>query len=581
MHLAARDQPQDPSARRRVGLRDLARITRGHRGTIIGALSLALLGSGLGLVQPMLAMRTVEAFTHHDAVTPLLVGLAAVFLAEAVIDAAAQYRLQRCGETIVLTLRLSLVDRLLRLPMRTYHQHRLGDLFSRSTADTTLLRDTLAYDLVELCTGGFVVIGGSVIMLQLDPVLFGLVLAIVVTVGALTTLLLPRIRDATEDAQDDLGRMTAELERALSAIRTVRATRAEHRERNRIGQYATSVCANNLRAARLDSVVGPGVTLAAHGSLIVVLVVGGIRAASGDISLAELVAFLLYVTYVAVPMASLFEIASTLQKGLAALQRVQDVVGLPVEDASPAPVTVTEHDTSQSTGDAPAVELRGVWFGYDQRHPVLRDVSFQVPHNTCVALVGPSGAGKTTIIALLERFYEPDRGLILLDGLDTRRALTIEQCRSRIGLVEQSAPVMHGSLRDNIAYARPDADDDEIRHVLELANLGELVRRLPEGLASPVGEHGGRLSGGECQRVAIARALLARPRVLLLDEPTSQLDTANETALARTIERVSAECALLVITHRPSTIRIADIVVSLAGGQVITTGGPAEKASTQ
>jgi ABC-type multidrug transport system fused ATPase/permease subunit len=201
-------------------------------------------------------------------------------------------------------------------------------------------------------------------------------------------------------------------------------------------------------------------------------------------------------------------------------------------------------------------------------------VSFAIPANARVSLIGPSGAGKSTIFALLERFYVPDDGVILLDGKDITTQLSVEQCRRRIGLVEQDSPLLYGSVRENVAYARPDAGDDEVWDVLERVNLADLVHGLPDGLSTIVGEHGSLLSGGERQRIAIARALLLRPSLLLLDEPTSQLDADNEVALAHVIEAVSEHCTLLMIAHRLSTIRMSDRVIRLEHGRVTAAEVP-------
>ncbi|WP_409185036.1 ABC transporter ATP-binding protein [Amycolatopsis sp. VS8301801F10] len=549
----------DEPVQSRAGLRHLFATTRGHRKTIAVALLFTLVGAGLGLLQPMLAMHTIDAVGEGGTVGWLLVALVAVFIAEAVADTIGRYWLERSGEGVVLGLRIRLVSHLLRLPMRLYDQHRIGDLLSRTTADTTLLRDTLAYDLVEMLTGSFVVIGGTVAMLLLSPLLFGIVAVIVGGVGGVTLFVLARIRNATESAQDNLGLMAAELERALSAIRTIRATRAEDRETARIGHYARTTYQDNVRAARLNSIAAPAVTLSAHGALIAVLVTGGVQVANGNLTLAELVAFLLYVSYIAVPSAGLFEVAATVQKGLGAFQRVHDLTQLPTEtdQAPPSPA---------SPATAPVLEFRDVWFSYHPDRPVLRGVSLTVPRRGHVALVGPSGAGKSTILALIERFYEPDRGTILFNGHHP----SITECRRRIGLVEQTTPILHGTLRDNLTYAAPDATDEQIRDALEKTNLTEFVTRLPTGLETPAGEHGGMLSGGQRQRLAIARALLARPELLLLDEPTSQLDAVNEAAFARTLEQVAGECALLVIAHRPATVRRAQKVLTLENGRIST-----------
>jgi len=569
------DQEPETDEKVRVNWRELVRITRGHRLPIAGAMGLALLGGVTGLAQPLLATKTIDAFSGSRPYALLLTLLAVVFLAEAVITAFSHYLLERTGESIVLGLRLRIVDRLLRWPMRRYQQHRLGDLLTRTTSDTTLLRDSLAYDLVEATVGVFIIVGGIAMMIWLDAMMFLIVAVIVGTIGGLTMLLLAGIRTSVEDAQDSLGGMSAELERALSAIRTVRVMRAEGREKDRIGRLAQDAYENSLQAVKRNAVINPAMTLAVHGAMITVLVVGGLRVAGGGTSLADLVGFLLYVTYIATPMANMFDVFATLQRGLAALQRVDDVTRIPTEDEEitrPATTRPRSLEHSPDTGDVPAIEFRDVGFSYEPDRPVLQNVSFSVDRHSHVALVGPSGAGKSTIFALIARFHDPRTGHILLGGRDSAHEMSVDECRRAISLVEQSAPVMHGTLRENIVYAKPGADDAEIARAVELASLESLVSRLPQGLDTPVGEHGSALSGGEQQRVAIARALLPRPQLLLLDEPTSHLDSANEAVLARTIEHITAECTLLVIAHRPSTIQAADKTVLLDHGRVEAIG---------
>ncbi|WP_237774236.1 ABC transporter ATP-binding protein [Actinosynnema sp. ALI-1.44] len=559
-----RSVDEDP-APHRVGLRDLLRTVGSHRKPVVAAIALTVLGAGLRLLQPLLAMRTIEATGTGQGIGLLLAGLIALFIVQATVDSVGNYLLERSGEGIVLSLRRGLIARLLRLRLRVYDTQRLGDLISRTSTDTTVLRDVVALSMVNAATGVIAVVGAVAMMIWLDWVLFLVVIATVVIAGVFVSTVLRGIRVATETGQDRIGVMAADLERALGAVRTVRACRAEDRETARITRHAEGAYASGVRAAKLNALVSPAVELAVNGSLILVLIVGGIRASAGSISLADLVGFLLYLTYLVLPLAGLFNTASAVQKGLGALQRISDAMRLPVEQQVSKVAKVSEKDSVDTV-----LELRDVRFRYDER-PVLRDVSFQVPPLAKVAIVGRSGAGKSTIFALVERFYQPERGTILLDGVDTA-GVSPADCRARIGLVEQHAPVLHGTLRENLVYAAPDADDDEVQRVVELVNLAELVRRLPDGLDTEVGEHGTMLSGGERQRVAIARALLPRPSLLLLDEPTSQLDAVNETALNRAIDQVSAECSLLIIAHRISTVRMADRIMVLDQGILAATG---------
>ncbi|MEJ8641715.1 ABC transporter ATP-binding protein [Streptomyces sp. MS1.HAVA.3] len=547
----------------RVNLRSLWIWTRGSRGRLLCALLGALAGAGLGLAQPLIVNRTIEDATAGESVFGLLLVLAVVFSGQAALQAWSTFRLDQAGESIVRRLRQAMVDQLLRLRMAVYDRQRLGDLISRTTTDTTLLRDVLATDVANAIVNTIVVVGGVSMMVWLDPLLAAVVVAVTVGSGFVVGVVLKGIRRETVAAQEATGSLAADLERVLSAIRTVRISRAESRESAALAERNEAIYGHNVRAARLSAVVSPAIDLAVQGSLIVVIVVGLSRVSSGHMGVGELVAFLLYVNYLAAPMSGLFDIAPALQTGLASLERTQEVLDLPTETDR------ERHKPSQTDGSG--LLLQGVRFRYSDRE-ILKGASFHVPRNSYTAIAGPSGAGKSTVFSLLGRFHDPTAGAITLDGCDAHTEHTLGEWRARIGLVEQNSPLMYGTLRDNITYAAPDADESWLRQVVEMAGLAALVKRLPDGLDTAVGEHGSSLSGGEQQRVAIARSLLARPEILLLDEPTSHLDSAHEQLLIETLHRISAECTLVVIAHRLSTIQSADQVVVLNAGQVMASG---------
>jgi len=304
-------------------------------------------------------------------------------------------------------------------------------------------------------------------------------------------------------------------------------------------------------------------------AFIAVLATGGARVASGAIGVGTLVAFLLYVFYLMSPIQQLVSAASQYQVGAAAVARIQEAERLPVEpSAAPA--------SRPGAGTPAAVVFEQVRFRYRPELPeVHHGVSFSIPPRGMTAFVGPSGAGKTTVFSMIERFYEPDAGRILLDGRELRD-WSIPELRAAIGYVEQDAPVLSGSLRENLTLGAPDATAAEVSEVLRVTRLTTLVSRLPEGLETAVGHRGTRLSGGERQRVAIARALLRRPRLLLLDEATSQLDALNEAALRETVAEAALMTTVLVVAHRLSTVTMADRIIVMDAGRVKAAGTHAE-----
>lgn len=556
-----------------------------ERRRLLTAGLLLLVSGAIGLTQPLVVHRVLDGSPPARGAGASIAVLVVLVLLGGVVSALGHYQLTAAAEGVVLTARRRLTSRILRLPMTAFRSQTPGDLLARVTGDTTLLRQVVLQTLVQSVTGLIMVLGALVMMSLLDPVLLGASVLAILVLFFLVSLVMPRIRRASMGAQNSIGGMGHVLDRALTAFTTVKAFGAEEFETRRVSAAAEEAYRYGVTRGRWDSIASATASLSIHMVFLIVLGIGGLRVSSGDISVATMIAFLLYVLYLAEPVMSLVAIGAYFQTGRAAIQRVGEVTALPPEPPpadprertgrawvrGPAP-TDTRTVTGTTAAPAPAVVFDAVSFTYPgSTAPVLRSFSLEVPAVGLTALVGPSGAGKTTALSLIERFYEPDAGTVRLDGIDIRDR-DLHELRATIGYVEQDAPVMAGSLRENLEYSMDGTAEEDLRDVLEVTRLQPLLRRLGGDLDAPIQYRGVSLSGGERQRIAIARALLRRPRLLLLDEATSQLDAVNEAALREVVRSLSTRVAVLAVAHRLSTVRSATRIAVVQDGRVRATG---------
>lgn len=594
----------------RASLRQLLPFVFEHTRVLIVVAILSIVAAVATLLQPLVVGQVIERVQSGDTLGALVWALVALVVIGSVISGIQHFLLQRTGTAVVFSSRRRLIAQLLHLPVKEYDARRTGDLVSRVGTDTTLLYAVLTQGLADSIGGALILIGAVIAMLVIDPVLFLLILVVVGASVTVVALLSGRIRRATSVQQERVGELASGVERAVGSIRTIRAAGAAGREQGAIQDTARGAYDAGVQVARASALVVPIGGIAVQLSLLVVLGVGGFRVAAGDITIAQLVTFVMFLFFLVGPLGSLFGAITSVNQALGALGRIQEVLDLPTETARDAELasSIRAADTG-NVGDATAIEFRDVHFAYpesvvaarrrseteaaallaevhadtavevgdagDDRAGVLRGVSFRVPRGARVALVGPSGAGKSTTLALIERFYDPSAGAILVDGVDVR---TVDRARLRaqLGYVEQDAPTLAGTIGDNLRLASPEASDAACERVLREINLGDVLERSPLGLDAPVGEAGVMLSGGERQRLAIARALLAAPPILLLDESTSSLDGLNEQRMREAIDAVAAGRTLIVIAHRLSTVVDSDLIIVLDHGEVVGQGTHAE-----
>jgi ATP-binding cassette subfamily B protein len=595
----------------RATFRQLLPFLMEHKRVLSVVIALSMAGALTTLAQPLVVSQVITVVEAAETLGNLVWILVGLVVVSAALSGFRHYLLQRTGEGVVLSSRKLLVRRMLNLPISEFDQRRTGDLVSRVGSDTTLLRAVLTQGLVEAVGGTLTFLGAVIAMVYLDPILFSLT-AIVVAVAVTTVVTLSRrIRVASRKSQDKVGDLTASVERAISAVRTVRAANATEREIVGVEKDAEGAWRLGLDVAKVSALVVPISGIALQVAFLVVLGVGGFRVASGALPIADLVAFILFLFMMIMPLGQAFGAITSVNQALGALGRIQEIISLPGEtdndrvQASPAQVP------GQAPAQAPpprgkiAVEFSRVSFSYPEsahkteaeklvaetlgehevealttgeiaalrptRDRVLDTMSFTVPLGSKTAIVGPSGAGKSSILSLMERFYDPQSGSISVFGtpvVDLERG----QLRGYFGYVEQDAPVLAGTIRDNLLIGAPGANEEQLREVLESVNLTDILERDARGLDAEVGEAGILLSGGERQRLAIARALLQAPPILLMDESTSSLDGPNEVLMKHAIDRVAKDRTVIVIAHRLATVVDSDHIIVVNHGKVDAVG---------
>ncbi|MFH8381226.1 ABC transporter ATP-binding protein [Kitasatospora sp. NPDC018058] len=547
-------------------LRIRVELLRGNRLQLVAAMALALGSAAASLAVPILVQRAVADFgAHRSWIWPItwMVGLA---MAGALASAAAGYLLGRMGEALILRLRDQATRHTLRLPLSVVRAEGHGNLVARITSDAVVLRSIVDVGVVQLPLAALTTIATLAVMAWLDWVLTLVTIASFAAAGAAIAAVVLRVRRNVIEQQSALGELAQYLTVLLSSLMTIKAYQAEETAAERHLDRAKDLMATSLTGVRLQSLISPVLGLGQQVALVSVIIGGGARIADGALSVPAFAAFLLFLLQLVSPVTMLATGISRLQAGLAAKSRFETLLAMETETDGPAPARTAPTPAAA----APSVEFVGVSFAHDGV-PVLENLSFTAARRGLTALVGPSGAGKSTTLSLIERFLQPDAGAIRVLGHDAS-TWPVSALRSRIAFVDQAFTLLEGTVRENLLIGHSDlVPDDRIFAALESVGLEEDIRRLPSGLDTVIGRVND-LSGGQRQRLALARALLSDAELVILDEPTSQLDSINEKRLREIVEDLARSRAVIVVAHRLSTIRNSGQVILIDRGRSVDSG---------
>ncbi|MBV7319165.1 ABC transporter ATP-binding protein [Bacillus halotolerans] len=541
----------------------LVKQTNPSYGKLAFALILSIVTTLVSLLIPLLTKQLVDGFSM-SALSGTQIGLIAlVFLIQAALSAYATYALNYSGQKIISGLRDLLWKKLIKLPVSYFDTNASGETVSRVTNDTMVVKELITSHISGFITGIISVIGSLTILFIMNWKLTLLVLVVVPLAALILVPIGQKMFSISRETQDETARFTGLLNQILPEIRLVKASNAEEVEYKRGKLGISSLFQLGVREAKVQSLVGPLISLVLMAALVAVIGYGGMQVSSGELTAGALVAFILYLFQIIMPMGQITTFFTQLQKSIGATERMIEILAEEEEDT----VTGNQIDNAHLP-----IRLDQVSFGYKPEQLILKDISAVIEAGKVTAIVGPSGGGKTTLFKLLERFYSPTEGTIRL-GDEPVDTYSLESWRQHIGYVSQESPLMSGTIRDNICYGlEREVTDAEIEKAAEMAYALNFIQELPNQLDTEVGERGIMLSGGQRQRIAIARALLRDPSILMLDEATSSLDSQSEKSVQQALEVLMEGRTTIVIAHRLSTVVDADQLLFVEKGEITGRG---------
>ncbi|MDB4956597.1 MAG: transporter related protein [Myxococcales bacterium] len=570
----AEDEGPDGKPRERRRLAVLWRLTaliRPHRARFVLAVATLLGASAITLSYPLAARYAIDIGMSNgshqtDDLDLIVAALLGLFALNAALVWLRHYSISWLGERVVTDLRGLVVDRVLTLPLAWFHERRSGELVGRLASDVTVIEDVVGSDLSMATRNAVQMLGALVMLFVIKVKLTLLMLAIVPPIVLSTVFFGRKIRKMTRGVQDQLAQVSGHVQESIGAIATVQAFVREQHEASRYRAGVEGAFKKTLDLVRSRAWFFSTAMTAGYVGIAAVVWLGGRELIAGHLKAGELTSFFLYTFIVAGAVADLAGLWASLQRAAGATDRLFAVIDTVPEIRDP------EHAKPLPEGKG-AIRFERVNFTYAARpgQPVLVDVDLEVKPGEVIALVGPSGAGKSTILSLLYRFYDASSGRITLEGVDVRD-LKLQDLRRSIAMVAQEPVLFSGSVRENIAYGREGANQLEIEQAARDANAHEFISGFPDGYDTLIGERGTKLSGGQKQRVALARALIANPRVLVLDEATSNLDAESEAAVQVALARIMEGRTTIIVAHRLSTVRDADRIVVIEGSRIVEQG---------
>ncbi|WP_223700782.1 ABC transporter ATP-binding protein [Sutcliffiella deserti] len=533
------------------------------------ALTIGLIGSVLttlvGLAIPLLTKELVDGFSVESISIALILTIGVVFIVQALIDGFSTYLLAYVGQKIVSRLREIMWFKLIRLPVSYFDKQKSGESVSRVVNDTGIVKDLISQHFPQFITGVISIIGAVIILLIMD---WKMTMLMLVSVPITIIIMVPlgrKMAKISRGLQDETATFTGSIQQTLSEIRLMKASTAEKAEAQKGSSGINNLLSFGLKESRIIALIGPLMYLIVMVVIVIIIGYGGIRVAEGSMSTGALVAFLLYLFQIIFPITSFTMFFTQLQKAKGATERIIDILDLHVEEG--------QEGLDMDISNQP-VRVKDVSFAYSEEEAVIKNVSFDAQPGTMVAFAGPSGGGKSTLFGLIERFYEPTSGDILV-GNTSIKDLSMESWRNQIGYVSQDSPMMAGTIRENLTYGLKHPEsiaDDRLWEVAKMAYADQFIEEFPMKLDTEVGERGVKLSGGQKQRIAIARAFLRDPRILMMDEATASLDSQSESIVQQALTRLMEGRTTFVIAHRLSTIVHADKIVFIEKGEITGIG---------